>query len=265
VDRELILPTEIPWDEIKAKDLEELLYWLFVSMGAKDLEWRIGGKGWGAADQGRDLELAFFSPSPDGTLMKQSWWVDAKGRSGTLERSEVYETVLHVAGKKHVDVVVIATNTNFSNPTRDWIKEWQADHPRPIVKLWERAELEKLCSTNPLAVIRLHKNALSPQGKVEVVSAKLWDYATFPDGPALRAIWEKRDESSVDERSLFALVASELPNGTIVTRTWVSLASNEILVATLFSGLLNVLYLLLLEFLWVRKRRIQLDTATAEK
>ena len=49
---ELILPSEIPWNEIKGSDLEELLYWLFDSMGAKDLEWRIGGTGAGAADQG---------------------------------------------------------------------------------------------------------------------------------------------------------------------------------------------------------------------
>ena len=65
---DLILPSEIPWNKIKGADLEELLYWLFDSMGAKDLEWRIGGKGKGTADQGRDLELAFFTPSPDGTL-----------------------------------------------------------------------------------------------------------------------------------------------------------------------------------------------------
>nr|MBV6631387.1 restriction endonuclease [Oceanococcus sp. HetDA_MAG_MS8] len=240
---ELILPSEIPWSEIKGKDLEELLYWLFDSMGAKNLEWRIGGQGGGAADQGRDLELSFFTPSPDGTLAKQAWWVDAKGRSGTVEPSEVHETVLNVSGKKHVDVVVIATNTQFSNPTRDWVKEWQANHPRPVVKLWEKTELENLCSKNPLAVIRLHKEALSPQGRVEVVSAKLWDYATFSDGPALRSIWEKRDKISVDERSLFALVASELANGNIASRNWTSVASNEVLVANLCNGLVNFLYL----------------------
>ena len=51
MNQELILPSEIPWSEIKGTDLEELLYWLFDSMGAKELEWRIGGKGAGAGDQ----------------------------------------------------------------------------------------------------------------------------------------------------------------------------------------------------------------------
>ena len=37
------IPTEVPWQDLKGKDLEELLYWLFDSMGAKDLEWRVGG------------------------------------------------------------------------------------------------------------------------------------------------------------------------------------------------------------------------------
>jgi hypothetical protein len=40
---ELIIPSKIPWDQIQGKDLEELLYWLLDEMGAKDLEWRIGG------------------------------------------------------------------------------------------------------------------------------------------------------------------------------------------------------------------------------
>ena len=240
---ELILPSEIPWDEIKGADLEELLYWLFDSMGAKDLQWRIGGKGGGAADQGRDLELTFFSPSPDGTLTKQVWWVEAKGRSGTVEAKEVHEAVLNAAGKSHIEVLVIATNSHFSNPTRDWVKEWQKNNPRPIIKLWEKTELENLCSKNPLAVIRLHRKALSPQGKVEVAKSKLWDYASFSDEPTLRSIWMERENVSLDERALFALVASEVANGDIGIRSWALHVDQEILISSLANGLINFLYL----------------------
>ncbi|MHC4425307.1 MAG: restriction endonuclease [Planctomycetota bacterium] len=240
---DLILPSEIPWNQIKGADLEELLYWLFDSMGAKDLEWRIGGKGSGAADQGRDLELVFFTPSPDGTLTKQHWWVEAKGRTGTVEASEVREAVLNAAGKSHIEVLVVATNTNFSNPTRDWVKEWQQDHLRPIIKLWEKTELENLCSKNPLAVIRLHAKALSPQGKVEVVSSKLWDYASFSDEPTLKSIWECRESVSINERALFALAASEMANGDIGARSWALMVPNDILESSLCNGLLNLLYL----------------------
>jgi len=48
--KDLIIPSEIPWDSIKGKNLEELLYWLFDSIGAKNLEWRVGGKGTVAAN-----------------------------------------------------------------------------------------------------------------------------------------------------------------------------------------------------------------------
>ena len=239
----LILPSEIPWSKIKGADLEELLYWLFDSMGAKDLEWRIGGTGRGAADQGRDLELAFFTPSPDGTLSKQNWWIEAKGRSGTVAASEVHNAVLNGAGKSHIEVLVVATNSSFSNPTRDWVREWQRNHPRPVIKLWERTQLENLCSKNPLAVIRLHGRALSPQGRVEVVSSRFWDYASLSDEPTLRSVWERRDEVAIDERALLALVASELANGDIGARSWALLVPDQTLLSALANGLLNMLYL----------------------
>lgn len=56
---DLILCFGIPWNVIRGSDLEELLYWLFNSMGAKDLEWGIRGKGRDAADQGRDILHSF--------------------------------------------------------------------------------------------------------------------------------------------------------------------------------------------------------------
>lgn len=243
MNQELILPSEIPWSEIKGTDLEELLYWLFDSMGAKELEWRIGGKGAGAANQGRDLELIFFTPSPDGTLTKQTWWVEAKGRSKTVESSEVHEAVLNAAGKSHIEVLVIATNANYSNPTRDWVKEWQKNHPRPIVKLWEKTELESLCSKNPIAVIRLHSKAISLQGQVEVAKTKLWDYASFSDEHTLVSLWKNRDNISIDERSLLALISSEFANGDIGIRSWALEAIDEILISSLCNGLINFLYL----------------------
>jgi hypothetical protein len=31
--------------DLKRQDLEECVFWLMDAMGAKDLEWRLGGKG----------------------------------------------------------------------------------------------------------------------------------------------------------------------------------------------------------------------------
>lgn len=49
---EWMFPASIPFTELKGNDLEACVYWLLDAMGAKDLEWRIGGTGGGAADGG---------------------------------------------------------------------------------------------------------------------------------------------------------------------------------------------------------------------
>jgi len=126
---ELIIPSKIPWDRIQGKDLEELLYWLLDEMGAKDLEWRIGGASGGAADQGRDLEAFFYMSSPDGEMVRQKWWVQAKGRSKTVEAKAIKETITTASGIPNVDVILIVTNKQFSNPTRDWFKQWVSINP----------------------------------------------------------------------------------------------------------------------------------------
>jgi hypothetical protein len=96
-------------------------------MGAKDLEWRSGGSGGGAADGGRDLEANFYTPSADNEIESQRWWIECKGRAGTVEAHEVKSAIVNAQGKEELDYLVIATNTQFSNPTRDWVKEWQPD------------------------------------------------------------------------------------------------------------------------------------------
>lgn len=235
----LIIPSQIPWEDIKDTSLEELMYWLLDTMGAKDLEWRIGGTGGGAADQGRDLECSFYMTSPEGDLTQQRWWVDAKGRNKTVDPTDVKETILNVTGKKHVDVLLIATNACFSNPTRDWVKEHQKNHPRPVIKLWEKTELEKLCSKNPLAVIRLFSKALSPQGKLEVMRSRLWNYATLTDEPTLKALWGERDNLDITAETLLALVISESANGDLTRRAWGMFVNDETLLNALATFLGN--------------------------
>jgi HJR/Mrr/RecB family endonuclease len=150
-----IVPTEIPFDAMKGKDLEECVYWLLDDMGAKELEWRVGASQGGAADGGRDLEAFFLTHTPDGDIRREKWWLEAKGRSKTVEAAAVKKAVLNAGGKADLDVLVIVTNTTFSNPTRDWVKDWQQHHMRPLVRLWDKNALEKLLAKHPAAVVRL--------------------------------------------------------------------------------------------------------------
>ena len=241
-EKPLILSSEIPWQELKAKELEELLYWLLDSMGARDLEWRIGGSGGGAADQGRDLECTFQMSAPDGEFLRQKWWVEAKGRKKTVEPSDVKEAVLNAAGKTHIDVLLVVTNSHFSNATRDWVKEFQKGHARPVIKLWERTELEKHCSSHPLAVIRLFGKALSLDGKLEVVRSRFWNNAAFADEAMLSALWKARGTFELTAEQLLALTISECAIGDVSRRAWPCLADDLILVTTLMNYLMNVFF-----------------------
>ena len=78
---------QIPWASLRGAALEELLYGLLDEMGAKELTWRTGGTGGGAADGGRDIEATFFQATPDGEVDSQKWWIEAKGDPGLLNRT----------------------------------------------------------------------------------------------------------------------------------------------------------------------------------
>lgn len=238
----VVLPSAIPWEKLVGKDLEECTYWLIDAMGGKDLEWRVGGAGQGATDQGRDLQAAFYGHTPEGDLRRELWWVEAKGRKSTVPPDEVKKSVHHVAGVAEVDVLALVTNTHFSNPTKDWVREWQAAHPRPRIHLWERQKLEKLLSERPEVVVRLFAEALSPQGRLEVVRSRFWNYAWYADRPSLQTLWAHRAELKWEDPSWLAAVVSERANGSITHRPWASAVPSQELLHLLGFALVNLPY-----------------------
>lgn len=244
-EKEWILPASIPFAELKGKDLEECLYWLFDAMGAKDLEWRTGGSGGGASDGGRDLEAHFYTPTADQELEPQVWWVECKGRSGTVEPGEVKEAVINAQAKDDLDYVVIATNTQFSNPTRDWIRVWQTSNSRPKVKLWDSAHLERLLSRHPEVVLRLFSEALSLDGQFRALESRFWNKLEFVSSPTLKKLWMARADAEFTAMGLFALIANEFANGNITHRPWGAVLSTASLVDVLHMGLVNVTYLMM--------------------
>lgn len=243
---EWVLPAEIPFEDLKAKDLEECVYWLLDAMGAKDLEWRTGGTGGGAADGGRDLEAHFFAPGNDGEgLIPQRWWIECKGRKGTVEPHEVKSAVNNALAFEGLDYLVIATNTQFSNPTRDWIKEWQKKHPIPKVQLWDRAQLERFLSRHPEVVLRLFSQALSLQGRYQAMESRFWNKLEFVPEGTLADLWKRRKEIELTELGMFALTANEFANGSINHRPWGAVLGTESLFQTLSLAFANCGYLLL--------------------
>lgn len=245
VHKEWVLPASIPFADLKAKDLEECLYWLFDAMGAKDLEWRTGGGGGGAADGGRDLEAHFYTPSADSEIEPQAWWVECKGRSGTVEADEVKNAIVNAQANGDLDYVVLATNTQFSNPTRDWVKAWQAANPRPKIKLWDSAHLERLLSRHPDVVLRLFSEALSLQGRFQAMEVRFWNKLEFVSPKTLSDLWRSRWEIEPTTLGLFAVISNEFANGDVTHRPWAATFDIKSLLEVLQIGLVNAPYLVM--------------------
>jgi hypothetical protein len=243
--KEWVLPASIPFAELKRRDLEECVYWLLDAMGAKDLEWRTGGSGSGAADGGRDLEAHFYAPGADGEIESQKWWIECKGRKGTVEPDEVKSAVNNALAIDGLDYVVVATNTQFSNPTRDWVKTWQATHPCPKVKLWDHAQLERYLSRHPDVVLRLFSEALSPEGRFQAIESRFWNKIEFVSSTALADLWGRRETLQLTAMGLFAAVVNEFANGNIAHRPWGAILSVKSLLQVLQIGLVNVSYLMM--------------------
>jgi hypothetical protein len=214
------------------------------AMGAKDLEWRTGGKGGGAADGGRDLEANFYMPTADGELEAQKWWIECKGRAGTVDPDEIKSAVNNALAIDGLDYVVIATNTQFSNPTRDWVRDWQSKHPRPKVKLWDRSLLERYLSRHPDVVLRLFSEALSTQGRFQAMESRFWNKFEYMTPRALDALWKNRKELEATPMGLFAAVVNEFANGKITSRPWAASLNAEGLIQVIHIGLVNLPYLL---------------------
>ena len=245
VGKEWLLPASIPFAELKARDLEECVYWLLDSMGAKDLQWRTGGTGGGAADGGRDLEALLYTPTADGEIEAQKWWIECKGRSGTVDPGEVKAAITNASAFDELDYVVIATNTQFSNPTRDWVKQWQAKNSSPKVKLWDHEQLELYLSHHPDVVLRLFSEALSLEGRFTAMESRFWNKVEFVSPKTLMDIWKARNEMEFTAMGVFALIANEFVHGSITHRPWAAILSPEFTMAVLSIGLYNAPYLAL--------------------
>jgi len=238
-----LLPSEIPFDELKGYALEECLFWLLDGMGAKHVAWRVGGTGAGAADGGRDLEAQFYAPTSDGQIVARQWWVECKGRTTTLESEAVKVACNNVVGDRNVDCLVIATNTTFTNPTRDWVQKWQEKFSRPQIFLWDRASLERLLAQQPATVLRLFEGGLSSSGHIRAIRDRFWNLLEFSSIERIKRIWTERKDLEIGVMEWFALIANEFAHGNIDERPWGGDCKPEEMLETFQYGMFNLVYL----------------------
>ena len=238
-----VLPTEIPFAELKGRALEECLFWLLDGIGARDLEWRLGGVGGGAADGGRDLEARFYTPGLDGQVEAKRWWIECKGRAGTVEKDTVMSACNNVLADATVDCLVIATNSTFSNPTRDWVRTWQQRFPKPQILLWDQPVLERMLGDQPSTVLRLFEGALSSAGYLQAITERFWNLLEYSSIERARRIWAERETLEIGPMERVALIANEFAHGSIDERPWGGYCAAEQLLKACQMAIFNLMYL----------------------
>lgn len=211
-------------------------------MGAKELSWRRGGSGHGTSDQGRDLECLFYTVGPDGEMQRQHWWIEAKGRSGTVEPSAVKDAVVNASAFDHVSTLIIATNTQFSNPTFDWVQQWSRNRSGLNVRLWDRSQLERLICRHPEVIFRIFAEILSVRGHAEVIRSRFLNRSERASEKELKYLWENARQVHWSEELFLAVLVAEVENGDLGVRPWGMIASNQKILATLALVLVNTLY-----------------------
>jgi len=238
-----LLPSEIGFDELKGHALEECLFWLLDGMGAREIAWRLGGTGAGTADGGRDIEARFYVPDDTGEIVERRWWVECKGRAGTLETDAVKVACNNVLADQSVDCLVIATNTTFTNPTRDWVDKWQARFPKPKILLWDCASLERMLAQQPATVLRLFERGLSSAGYLRAIRDRFWNFLEYSSIERIKRIWTERETLELGVMERFALIANEFAHGSIDERPWAGAAPAEAVLKTFQYGIFNLVYL----------------------
>lgn len=189
------------------------------------------------------MEATFYFPAVDGELEAQRWWIECKGRSSTVDPDEVKSAANNALARADLDCLVVATNTQFSNPTRDWVKAWQASHPKPKIKLWDRSQLERFLSRHPDVVLRLFSDALSIDGRLTAMESRFWNKIEFVAPKTLTDLWKARHELNFTAEAMFAVIANEMANGSIIARAWAGSISPDSVAEVLTAGLYNVMYL----------------------
>ncbi|MFJ7985654.1 restriction endonuclease [Streptomyces sp. NPDC096351] len=210
---------DIPWQTIKGKALEELLFELLGAMGGVDVTWRTGGVGDGASDGGRDIEAAFIHPTPDGDVEREKWWIEVKGRVKSLEPIAVKSAVLNAAGNESVDVLVIASNSVFTNPTRDWVEGWQRTHRRPRVRLWDHTVLDKLVQKNPVVSARVIPDIIQGKERLALLVEQFEQVGRIPLEEDLDYFWSNQHWVT-EPREVSCLTYAEVVLGDLTQRPW---------------------------------------------
>lgn len=233
------LQGDLDFSKINPVDFENLIFHLLDEMGFSNLIWRKGGEGNSATDGGRDLEGTFWTVLPT-VSTEEKYWFEVKYRKNQLEKTQVQSAVINAAGNNSKDFIVIITNKTVSNPTLDWIKDFQNSNKRPRVTIWQGHDLEILLRKNPRTLAKFLPSSLVFSGRCKAIKSKFANLMLLPSGGELDELWDRRDEYSEDSFLTLAAVIAEVEYGDIIQHPWGINLDKERLFSTLAIGMLNI-------------------------
>jgi hypothetical protein len=138
-----------------------------------------------------------------GNLTGKSGGLSARG-GPRPSSGAVQQAVLDASAHAEIDILVVATNSRFSNPTRDWVAERIRSFPRPVVKLWDRDSLDRLVRQYPTVAARVLPEALSDEARLRLLLARFEELGEEPTLLDLEFFWERRSWLMDQESNLLS-------------------------------------------------------------
>jgi len=241
IENGLILRDKLDWRDITPEDFEKLVFFLLDAIGAKNIIWRKGGEGISSSDQGRDLECTFHIMGDKGKIEEEYWWVEIKYRKKTLEKTTVQKGVTNSKGAPpHIKKFLIITNTQVSNATIEWVKEFDKKYPNLKTIIWQFFDLEQLILKHPRILLRFFPTSLTIKGKAQVIKSQFMHNLTFPSIEEISDLWDNYEKIDFDSFLLLPVITSEVNFGDISKRPWLLRCDREQLIEIFITSLCNL-------------------------
>jgi hypothetical protein len=231
---------EINLNNLHPDEFEKLAFYLLDDMGFKNLEWRKGGEGVSATDGGRDLSGKYAKVEPDDSIIIENWWIEVKHRSDTLKKSTVQNIILNATARKDVDVFAIFTNNVISNPTLDWIKEFQNTHAKPRIVVWQGHDVERILRKYPRTIAMFFPESLSLPEQLESVKERFWNKLGYPTIDEVEQLWKNFDSLIWDGSKLLPVIIADSAIDGLSIRKWGLVIDDNLLTETFLLGFINL-------------------------
>lgn len=193
-------------NELKDSEFEEFCYDLLHSMDFVNLSWRKGtGLLSSPSDQGRDIQGQLLRRDVDGSQYHEQWFIECKHYIKGVPPEKI-QSALTWANSKRPDVLLIIASNFLSNPTKNYLEEYQREHKPPFrIKIWELKDLDNLSAGKK--ELRLKYNLIHDLSYLPVLNRYHIAYTMKPQLNSIRYLIELMDSLDADKRDEAFLMA----------------------------------------------------------